>query len=174
MRHLITGPDGTRHVLTEDEVMELALKQLFHPAPEQPAPEQAAEAELPPMVEIGDEMAAAPEPPPEAPYDPTTTNEPPPHTYSPEPEPAAPAPNPLEQIVPLIMEAIEKLSASIDNMGAEMSAGLAAQGKSIKAAAAQQAQSIAGLADAMGAEQEVVRDDEGRVKGSRRKAKELN
>jgi hypothetical protein len=131
--------------------------------------------DLPPMVEVGDELGSAPmaAAPPSPEYDPTATNEPPPHTYIP-PEAAPPAPGPVDQLGPLIMQAIERFAGAIEQQGEVIGEAIVAQGEKIESAAAQQAQSIAGLADAMGAEQEVVRDDEGRVKGSRRKSKELN
>jgi hypothetical protein len=128
--------------------------------------------DLPPMVEVGDEMGTAP--PAEASYDPMTTTEPPPHTFAPEPAPAAPPPGPMDQLGPLIMQAIERFAGAIEQQGEVIGEAIVAQGAKIEAAAAQQAQSIAGLADAMSAEQEVVRDDDGRVKGSRRKSKDLN
>jgi hypothetical protein len=132
-----------------------------------------ATQDLPPMVEVGEEMGAAP--PAEAPYDPMATTEPPPHTFAPEPAPAAaPQAGPMDQLGPLIMQAIERFAGAIEQQGEVIGEAIVAQGAKIEAAAAQQAQSIAGLADAMSAEQEVVRDDDGRVKGSRRKSKDLN
>jgi hypothetical protein len=128
--------------------------------------------DLPPMVEVGDEMGTAP--PAEASYDPMTTTEPPPHTFAPEPAPAAAQAGPMDQLAPLIMQAIERFAGAIEQQGEVIGEAIVAQGAKIESAAAQQAQSIAGLADAMTAEQEVVRDDEGRVKGSRRKSKDLN
>ena len=80
----------------------------------------------------------------------------------------------MDQLGPLIMQAIERFAGAIEQQSEVIGEAIVAQGAKIEAAAAQQAQSIAGLADAMSAEQEVVRDDEGRVKGSRRKSKELN
>lgn len=175
MRCKVTAPDGSRFVLTADnpEALKLAIEQMFGGPPQAPTPApdrqmgpppgqpmgQAALADnLPPMVEVGEE-APAPSQPPEAPsIEPEAPSSP----------AIAPAPNPMEQLVPLIMDAVDRLASSIDNMGVELGAGLEAQGEKIEAAAAQQAQSIATLAEAMDSEQEVVRDDDGRVKGARR------
>jgi hypothetical protein len=136
--------------------------------------------DLPPMVEVGEEMPSrtgqdfSGADMSGQPYDPTATTEPPPHTFAPEPAPAAPPPGPMDQLGPLIMQAIERFAGAIEQQGEVIGEAIVAQGEKIESAAAQQAQSIAGLADAMTAEQEVVRDDEGRVKGARRKPKDMN
>jgi hypothetical protein len=137
-----------------------------------------ATQDLPPMVEVGDEPGNLAQSGPSQiepnSYDPMATTEPPPHTFAPEPAPAAPQAGPMDQLGPLIMQAIERFAGAIEQQGEVIGEAIVAQGAKIEAAAAQQAQSIAGLADAMSAEQEVVRDDDGRVKGSRRKSKDLN